>query len=182
KRNAPERAPRAPEQAPFFLPTTEGLQPRFDLERKEAGDNGEKQEPLDRTRISTIEALSGLARTLYQAEETLNFALVVEYLKGLNPSAVDLEIRTLPVTDNLRAVRAFLRAVTVQLRSKREFELVQAYLQVFLGVYADVIKENAGELEAPLSELRAECRAQWSTVDGLIRYSACMVDFMRTSK
>ncbi|KAJ2780940.1 rRNA-processing protein utp21 [Coemansia interrupta] len=181
KRNAPERAPRAPEQAPFFLPTTEGLQPRFDLERKEPGD-GDEQAPVDRTRISTIEALSGLARTLYQAEESLNFGLVVEYLKGLSPSAVDLEIRTLPVTDNLRAVRAFLRAVTVQLRSKREFELAQAYLQVFLGVYADVIKENSGELEAPLRELRAECRAQWSTVDGLIRYSACMVDYMRTSK
>ncbi|KAJ2872547.1 rRNA-processing protein utp21, partial [Coemansia asiatica] len=91
-------------------------------------------------------------------------------------------IRTLPVTDDLKAVKAFIRATTAQLGSKRDFELAQAYLQVFLNVFADIIKENAAELEDPLNALSKECRKQWNTVDGLIRYSACMVDFMRSSK
>ncbi|KAJ2696905.1 rRNA-processing protein utp21 [Coemansia sp. IMI 203386] len=181
KRNAPERAPKAPEQAPFFLPTTEGLTPHFDLDADQKLDT-DQNKPVERTKISTVSALSGLARALYRSQETMNSALVFEYLKELNPSAVDIEIRTLPVTDDLRAVKAFIMATTVQLASKRDFELVQAYLQVFLNVFADIIKENSAELEDLLNALGKECRKQWNTVDGLIRYSACMVDFMRTSR
>ncbi|KAI7834490.1 Utp21 specific WD40 associated putative domain-containing protein [Kickxella alabastrina] len=180
KRNAPERAPKAPELAPFFLPTVEGLAPRFDLEAKT--DDGAEQKPVDRTKISTVSAQSGLARALYRAQETMAFNAVFEYLKKLNPSAIDLEIRTLPLNDNLKAVKAFIRASTAQLQSKRDFELVQAYLQVFLSVFADIIKENSAEIEPLLKTLRKECKSQWNTVDGLIRYSACMVEFMRTSK
>ncbi|KAJ1645421.1 rRNA-processing protein utp21, partial [Coemansia asiatica] len=187
KRNAPERAPKAPEQAPFFLPTTEGLTPHFDIEalsadRKGGSDGNEDSKPIERTKISTVSALSGLARALYRSQETMHYAPVFEYLKELNPSAADIEIRTLPVTDDLKAVKAFIRATTAQLGSKRDFELAQAYLQVFLNVFADIIKENAAELEDPLNALSKECRKQWNTVDGLIRYSACMVDFMRSSK
>ncbi|KAJ2835623.1 rRNA-processing protein utp21 [Coemansia sp. 'formosensis'] len=178
KRNKPEMAPKAPELAPFFLPTVPGTEPRFDLEAK----TDESEKPVERSRISTASAVSGLARALYRAQETLAYAAVFDYLKELNPSAIDLELRTLPVDDDLRAVKAFVQACTAHLRSKRDFELVQAYLQVFLNVFGDIIKANAEELEHLLVELRKESRAQWSTVDGLIRYSACMVEFMRTSK
>ncbi|KAJ2331593.1 rRNA-processing protein utp21 [Coemansia sp. RSA 2673] len=112
----------------------------------------------------------------------MSYAAVFEYLKELNPSAIDLELRTLPVDDNLRAVKAFIQASTAHLRSKRDFELVQAYLQVFLNVFGDIIKANTEDLEPLLVELRKESKSQWSTIDGLIRYSACMVEFMRTSK
>ncbi|KAJ2823233.1 rRNA-processing protein utp21, partial [Coemansia furcata] len=178
KRNKPEMAPKAPELAPFFLPTVPGTEPRFDLEAK----TDEVEKPVERSRISTVSAVSGLARALYRAQETLAYSAVFDYLKELNPSAIDLELRTLPVDDDLRAVKAFVQACTAHLRSKRDFELVQAYLQVFLNVFGDIIKANAEELEPLLVELRKESRAQWSTVDGLIRYSACMVEFMRTSK
>ncbi|KAJ2450150.1 rRNA-processing protein utp21 [Coemansia sp. RSA 2424] len=182
KRNKPELAPKAPELAPFFLPTVLGTEPRFDLEAKTDNKDGAENKPVERSRISTASAVSGLVRALYRGQETMSFAAVYEYLKELNPSAIDLEIRTLPVDDDLRAVKAFIQASTAQLRSKRDFELVQAYLQVFLNVFGDIIKANTESLEPLLVELRKESRSQWSTIDGLIRYSACMVEFMRTSK
>ncbi|KAJ2687947.1 rRNA-processing protein utp21 [Coemansia spiralis] len=180
KRNKPEQAPKAPELAPFFLPTVLGTEHRFDLEAKTESKDGDK--PIERSRISTASAVSGLVRALYRGQETMSFAAVFDYLKELNPSAIDLELRTIPVDDDLRAVKAFIQACTAHLRSKRDFELVQAYLQVFLNVFGDIIKANAEELESLLVELRKESKSQWSTVDGLIRYSACMVEFMRTSK
>ncbi|KAJ2002216.1 rRNA-processing protein utp21, partial [Coemansia thaxteri] len=183
RRNMPEQAPKAPELAPFFLPTVLGTEPRFDLVSKAEGNaEGKDDAPLERSRISTVSAVSGLVRALYRGQETMSFGPVYEYLKALNPSAIDLEIRTLPVDDDLRAVKAFIQASTAQLRSKRDFELVQAYLQVFVNVFGDIIKANTEELEPLLVELRKESKAQWGTIDGLIRYSACMVEFMRNSK
>ncbi|KAJ1964328.1 rRNA-processing protein utp21 [Dipsacomyces acuminosporus] len=182
KRNMPERAPKAPEQAPFFLPSLEGVEHRFDIDAQPKDSAKESDEPVERTGISTASAQSGLARALYHAQETLDYRPVFDYLKQLNPSAVDLEIRTLPMDDSLRAIKSFVQAMASQLRSKRDFELVQAYVKVFLDVFADIVKANADDLGPLLAELRRECKSQWSTVDGLIRYSACMVEFMRTSK
>ncbi|KAJ2511256.1 rRNA-processing protein utp21 [Coemansia sp. RSA 2049] len=188
KRNAPQKPAQAPEQAPFFLPTAEGVEHRFDFgvsaatespQQQGEGENGTEQSKI----ISTASAQSGLARALYRAEETTTASTAVfDYLKALNPSAIDVEIRTLPLDDGLSALKAFIRAATAQLQSKRDFELVQAYIQVFLNVFADVIKANVDELEPLLVALRCESRAQWATIDGLVRYSACMVDYMRSSK
>ncbi|KAJ1667854.1 rRNA-processing protein utp21 [Coemansia sp. RSA 1813] len=186
KRNAPQKPPQAPEKAPFFLPTAEGVEHRFDIGAS-ASNASKKEDELDspdeRSRIiSTASAQSGLARMLYRAEETMAYEEVFEYLKKLGPSAIDIEIRTLPLDDGLKAVKAFFKASTAQLRSKRDFELAQAYVQVFLGVFSDIIKSNVDELEPLLVELRRESKTQWATVDELVRYSACMVEYMRTSK
>ncbi|KAJ2162414.1 rRNA-processing protein utp21 [Coemansia sp. RSA 552] len=180
KRNEPEKAPRVPEQAPFFLPTVSGVEHRFDLGAGDSAAEGASEAGPQSKIISVAASESTLARILYGAQETMSFGVVFDYLKELNPSAIDVEIRTLPVDEDLRALKAFIRATTAQLQSKRDFELAQAYLQVFLNVFADVIRANAGELEPLLAELRSQAQEQWGTVDKLIRYSACMVDFMRS--
>ncbi|KAJ2550053.1 rRNA-processing protein utp21 [Coemansia sp. RSA 1933] len=180
KRNAPQKPPQAPEQAPFFLPSAAGVEHRFDLDAPPPVGQ-DAAEPKSKI-VSTASAQSALARALYRAEETMAYEGALAYLGPLGPSAIDVEIRTLPLDDNLRAVKAFMRAATAQLQSKRDFELAQAYVHVFLGVFADIIKANMLELEPLLVELRAVSRAQWATVDGLVRYSACMVEYMRTSK
>ncbi|KAJ2392926.1 rRNA-processing protein utp21 [Coemansia sp. RSA 2559] len=184
KRNAPQRPPQAPEHAPFFLPTAEGVEHRFDFgapaDRPAAAPSPDAQQQSKI--VSTASAQSGLARMLIRAQEAQTHNGVFDYLKQLAPSAVDVEIRTLPLDDGLKTVGAFIRAATAQLRSKRDFELAQAYVHVFLGVFADVIKANIHALEPLLADLRKESRAQWASVDGLVRFSACMVEYMRSSK
>ncbi|KAJ2794578.1 rRNA-processing protein utp21 [Coemansia guatemalensis] len=183
KRNMPEKAPRVPEQAPFFLPTVEGVEHRFDLsDNRQGSADSTTDAATEGSKILSVTSENALTRILYSTQDTQEYKAVFDYLMELNPSAIDVEIRTLPVDDELRAIKAFVRAATAQLNSKRNFELTQAYLQVFLNVFGDVIRENAAELEPLLVELRKESKAQWSTVDGLIRYSACMVEFMRGSK
>ncbi|PIA17099.1 YVTN repeat-like/Quino protein amine dehydrogenase [Coemansia reversa NRRL 1564] len=183
KRNMPEKAPRVPEQAPFFLPTVEGVEHRFDLDdNRQSGADSTADAASEKSKILNVTSENALTRILYGTQDELEFEAVFNYLMKLNPSAIDFEIRTLPVDDDLRAIKAFIRATIAQLHSKRNFELTQAYLQVFLNVFGDIIRENAAELENILKELRKESRAQWNTVDGLIRYSACMVEFMRGSK
>ncbi|KAJ2829200.1 rRNA-processing protein utp21 [Coemansia erecta] len=183
KRNMPEKAPQAPEQAPFFLPTVASVEHQFDFGADgNSSANAREGADIDGSKLISVTSESQLARILYRAHETMAYSTVFGYLKELNPSAIDVEIRTLPVDDELKAIKTFMRATTAQLQSKRDFELAQAYLQVFIAIFADIIKANAHELEPLLAELRKELQTQWTTVDSLIRYSACMVEFMRTSK
>ncbi|KAJ1745107.1 rRNA-processing protein utp21 [Coemansia sp. RSA 1591] len=177
KRNMPEKPAQVPELAPFFLPTTMSVEHQFDFGTSDAANI-----PTDPTssKLISVSSESQLARILYNAHTTRVYAPVFEYLKTLNPSAIDVEIRSLPVDDQLKALKAFVCATTCQLKSKRDFELAQAYLHVFIAVFTDIIKANARELEPLLAELRNELKAQWDTVDNLIRYSACMIEFMRT--
>ncbi|KAJ2182953.1 rRNA-processing protein utp21 [Coemansia sp. RSA 551] len=177
KRNMPEKPAQVPELAPFFLPTTMSVEHQFAFGTSDAANI-----PTDPTssKLISVSSESQLARILYNAHTTRVYAPVFEYLKTLNPSAIDVEIRSLPVDDQLKALKAFVCATTCQLKSKRDFELAQAYLHVFIAVFTDIIKANARELEPLLAELRNELKAQWDTVDNLIRYSACMIEFMRT--
>ncbi|KAJ2529248.1 rRNA-processing protein utp21, partial [Coemansia sp. RSA 1933] len=104
KRNAPQKPPQAPEQAPFFLPTAAGVEHRFDLDAPPPVGQ-DAAEPTSKI-VSTASAQSALARALYRAEETMAYEGALAYLGPLGPSAIDVEIRTLPLDDNLRAVKA----------------------------------------------------------------------------
>ncbi|KAJ1740992.1 rRNA-processing protein utp21 [Coemansia sp. RSA 1086] len=175
KRNQPEKPPQAPEQAPFFLPST--------TEQHFVPTEQDQVDDAPDTKFLSVTSESQLARLLHQAyEDSSVFSKVFKHLRELGPSAVDVEIRTLPVDDELRALKAFILTLTAQLQSKRDFELVQSFLHVFLSVFSDVIRANATELEPLLVSLRRESQLQWASVDRLIRYSTCMVEFMRSSK
>jgi U3 small nucleolar RNA-associated protein 21 len=56
-RNKPKEAPKAPESAPFFLPTLPGTETRFDLastlenDRKKMGENGQNKEDTKNRRL-----------------------------------------------------------------------------------------------------------------------------------
>lgn len=78
------------------------------------------------------------------------------YAKSLLPAAVDLELRSLVTLDVLHS---FIHALTQRLRSHRDFEAVQTYLNVFTRMHGDVLIENAelrGELEMLLKVQKKE--------------------------
>ncbi|KLJ09173.1 hypothetical protein EMPG_15402 [Blastomyces silverae] len=76
----------------------------------------------------------------------------IAYLKSLPPAKADLEIRSLDpgllsgsrhgATNELVA---FVQALTAQLRTRRDFELVNAWMAVFLRVHGDVVDVDGGE-------------------------------------
>lgn len=78
------------------------------------------------------------------------------YAKSLSPAAADLEIRSLGTVQDLSL---FLRALSQRLKSRRDFEAVQTYLNVFLRVHGEMLVSNAeirGDLDAFLSLQRQE--------------------------
>lgn len=72
------------------------------------------------------------------------------FAKSLSPAAVDLEIRSLVAVQDLSL---FLNALAQRLKSRRDFEAVQTYLNLFLRVHGEMLIQSTelrGDLEALL--------------------------------
>lgn len=172
-RNKPKEPPKAPEAAPFFLPTVQGLETRFDVDAARKTD----EEPLSARLAPSASFLeSEFVRRLAKEDEDGDYAAFFEYIKALSPSAVDLEIRSLVSLDHLAA---FLSALLGRLRSHRDFEAVQAFLSVFLNVHGDVLIANS-ELCSLLERLEKEQKREAGRLQELISYSLGTLAFLRS--
>lgn len=74
-------------------------------------------------------------------------ATPLQLLKDMGPSAIDTELRALAPDMNgtLEQMQAFLRMIGAMLDSKRDFDLAQAYLALFLKV-----RQASGTVRRPL--------------------------------
>lgn len=97
------------------------------------------------------------------------------YAKALSPAAMDLELRSLV---SLEAMRMFLRALTHRLRSHRDFEAVQTFMNVFLRVHGDVLVANA-ELLHDLETLAEAQRKESERLLELLASSLGTLGFVR---
>ncbi|KLT38876.1 putative WD-repeat protein [Cutaneotrichosporon oleaginosum] len=169
-RNKPKEPPKAPEAAPFFLPTVSGLEPKFDLPAKQVEEASARFAPA----ATFLE--SEFTRRLAREDEDGDYTAFFEYMKALSPSAVDLEIRSLVSLDHLGA---FMAALLGRLRSHRDFEAVQAFLAVFLNVHGDVLIANA-ELRGTLERLDAAQKKEGARLAELLSYSLGTLSFLRS--
>ena len=78
---------------------------------------------------------------------------------------MDVELRSLVSLDSMRL---FIGALTCRLRSHRDFEAVQAFMNVFLRMHGDVLASNQ-ELR---SELRLLAEAQRKESEKLLELLA----------
>ncbi|ODO10103.1 hypothetical protein I350_02331 [Cryptococcus amylolentus CBS 6273] len=173
QRNKPKEAPKAPEKAPFFLPTVSGLETRFDLSGVDA--NKDEQDKGQRLGLAGDWLESDFTRKLSAEKEEGDYNSFFEYIKALSPSSLDLEIRSLVSLDHLAT---FLNALTQRLKSHRDFEAVQAILSVFLKVHGDVLIAN-GEVKGALQELRNEQGRESKRLRELVGYTLGTLGFLR---
>lgn len=170
QRNKPQQPPKAPEQAPFFLPQVQGLETRFDLD---AGKEG--VDAAAPTAMQDLFAESEFTRRLGKEDAEGNYQLFFEYIKGLSPAAIDLEIRSLL---SLQHLESFLRALIGRLRSNRDFEAIQAFISVCVSVHGDIMVSNE-ELQATLEELLQAQEAESKRLMELISFSLGTLSFVR---
>jgi U3 small nucleolar RNA-associated protein 21 len=180
-RNKPKEAPKAPEKAPFFLPSVgqdkadDALAPLT-------------QDPTSRISSSALASRSSAAtstnqftRFLAQAEQTSEYTSLLTYLSSLPPSAADIAIRTLDTTEPYTEPRTFIQALTARLRERRDYELVQAWMSVFLRLHGDVVVREA-ELVGELRKWQEEAKRERERVGGLVGYSVGVVGWVRSAR
>jgi U3 small nucleolar RNA-associated protein 21 len=104
----------------------------------------------------------------------------ISYLKSLSPSAADLEIRSLNPRGESELV-SFVNALTSRLKQKRDYELVQAWMSVFLRLHSDNIANNA-ELMPCLKRWREEQLREGGRLGDLIGYCSGVIEFLRSPR
>ncbi|GAA5843467.1 hypothetical protein JCM9279_000759 [Rhodotorula babjevae] len=180
-RNKPKEAPKAPERAPFFLPTLPGVDTRFDFGAAAAGDKDKNVEAgsatdkrkLDFAMGSSIE--TEFVRRMMSEKRDGSYQGFFEYLKSLSPSNVDLEIRSLATIPHLDS---FLHALLQRLRSHRDFEACQTFLAVFLRVHGDLLVSNH-ETRGALEAIQAEQKKEAERLIDLTHYNLGTLAFLR---
>ncbi|KAF9940858.1 hypothetical protein BGZ65_005881 [Modicella reniformis] len=163
-RNKSKEAPKVPEKAPFFLGTLPGVEPKFvatkqDEERAHLTNtkvirmNKLRPETVFMTLLKTGHATTTTTRRVVnegQKDERQKTVVVMEsdysaffdHLKTLNPSGVDFELRSMSLDKDFAELRYFLEAIEYLLRIRRDFELAEAYLNLFLKIHGDVLVAN----------------------------------------
>ncbi|KAI0748597.1 Utp21-domain-containing protein [Daedaleopsis nitida] len=176
QRNKPKEPPKQPEKAPFFLPTLPGVEHRFAVDDAQKAKEDAKK-PTKRLQRAAGETESVFYKKLVEAHESqsVDYEDFFGYAKALSPAAMDLELRSLVSLD---ALRMFLRALAQRLRSHRDFEAVQTFMNVFLRMHGDVFVSNA-EVRRDLEMLAQAQRKESERLLELLASSLGTLGFVR---
>lgn len=175
QRNKPKEPPQAPEKAPFFLPSLDSAKAH---EPPKAEQNQNTLAERSRiTRMDRAATASQFTSALQATRQSSNYAPFIEHLKTLSPSTADIEIRSL----NPKELVPFVSALTYQLRSKRDYELVQAWMAVFLRIHGDAVPRNAG-LRQALVEWREWQGREGKRLGDLVGFCGGVLGFVRSGR
>ncbi|CAG8566492.1 3528_t:CDS:10 [Paraglomus brasilianum] len=178
-RNKPKEPPKAPEKTPFFLPTLPGVDHKFVPVSKETN-NEEKLKSDSRVlHLSDIRLETEFVKKMKVAYETKDYGDFFDYVKTLNPANIDFELRSLSMEDDFADLRMFLEAIQSRLKTKKDFELVQSYLNHFLKIHGDVVIANFSVLGDPIRAILTEHKKEWHRIEELLHYNLCLLDFFR---
>lgn len=184
-RNKPKEAPKAPEKAPFFLPSVGQNQIQGVDDNAAASTDQDSKSRISSSalasRSSAATATDQFSRHLAHATETAEYAPLLSHLASLPPSAADIAIRTLDTTEPYTELRTFVEALTARLQERRDYELVQAWMSVFLRLHGDIVVKDA-ELVGQLKTWQDEAKRERERVGGLVGYSVGVVGWVRSAR
>lgn len=175
-RNKPKEPPKPPEKAPFFLPSLEASKPAPAITQ----DRESKVTPAERSRIMQLDRTSTespFTVTLRSGTQMSTYAAFIDHLKTLPPSAADIEIRSL----NPNELVPFVAALTWRLRQRRDYELVQAWMAVFIKIHGESVSVDAGLMES-LKNWRVEQAEEGRRLGDLVGYCGGVVGFLRSAR
>lgn len=210
QRNKPKEPPKAPERAPFFLGSVSqptGPEPGNAEDGITAQETKSRIFKLDHSRSQeafTAKLLEGAAsgncrfcrfpscHPLSLAESNARADdRFIEHLKSLSPSHADLELRSLRMGDSDGEVEGegdqpnelllFVRAMTARLAARRDYELTQAWMAVFLRLHFEPAMGNEMLLDA-LGQWKKQQEIERNRLDDLVSYCSGVVGFLRSPR
>lgn len=134
---------------------------------------------------------SSTSRFLLSGHDSGNFDSLIEHLKSLSPARADLEIRSLDprARDGFSELSAFVNALTDRLKLRRDFELVNAWMAVFLKIHADTVAlYSHGDqpehrlLQSALKSWSHEQQQEGKRLAELVGYCRGVVGFLRSAR
>uniref|UniRef100_A0AC35UGH9 Utp21 domain-containing protein n=1 Tax=Rhabditophanes sp. KR3021 TaxID=114890 RepID=A0AC35UGH9_9BILA len=132
ERNKPTAAITKPKNAPFFLPT---IQTMNGFEFAKIEDNSGEREIAVAKKRQNLELMTSFAAQLVECDGGELFEKTFNELKEMTVSSIEYQLKTLPYS----ALSKFFQMMTLQLKTKHQFELVEYYV-------ATVMKNHRSQL------------------------------------
>ncbi|KAM9329979.1 WD repeat-containing protein 36 [Gastrophryne carolinensis] len=176
RRNKPKEPPKVPKSAPFFIPTVPGLVPRFGSEAQE------EQSQSKVVNLGVLQQKSVFYVQLEVAFDQQNYEVPLKTIKEMGPSSIDTELRNLAPEGggSVEVMQSFLRMISKMLDTKRDFELAQAYLALFLKIHLRLISSEPKLLEE-MSTLSSQLEDTWWHMQILFNQSLCVLNYMKSA-
>uniref|UniRef100_A0A8C2DGH9 WD repeat domain 36 n=1 Tax=Cyprinus carpio TaxID=7962 RepID=A0A8C2DGH9_CYPCA len=176
KKNKPKEPPKLPKAAPFFIPTIPGLVPQFALPSTPSE---------DQSKIVNLGVLAQKSTFYLQLEKALDnnsYEEPVKLLRELGPSAIETELRALSpdMGGEVRVMQSFLKMISSILQSKRDFDLAQAYLALFLKLHLRFIADQP-ELMEEAESVSAHLEEMWMSTQTLLNQNICLLSYIKSA-
>uniref|UniRef100_A0A8C1RED1 WD repeat domain 36 n=1 Tax=Cyprinus carpio TaxID=7962 RepID=A0A8C1RED1_CYPCA len=168
--------PKLPKAAPFFIPTIPGLVPQFALPSTPSE---------DQSKIVNLGVLAQKSTFYLQLEKALDnnsYEEPVKLLRELGPSAIETELRALSpdMGGEVRVMQSFLKMISSILQSKRDFDLAQAYLALFLKLHLQFIADQP-ELMEEAESVSAHLEEMWMSTQTLLNQNICLLSYIKSA-
>jgi U3 small nucleolar RNA-associated protein 21 len=180
RRNRAREPIKQPEKAPFFLPAlNDPTKTREGAEQAAPVPLRSTEQPKSRIlRFDDHHTESEFTKLLQAAssEEAL-----IAHLLTLSPSQLDYSLRTMSLLAPFTEPLNFVRMLTAHLRSKKDFELVQAWMLAFLRIQQDWLVQVRDEedVERVMREWEEVHRLERERVGNLVGYVGGVLGFIR---
>ncbi|KAK9293293.1 hypothetical protein L1049_021285 [Liquidambar formosana] len=193
-RNKPIEPPKKPEKAPFFLPSIPSLTGEILFKSGESfnEEKDTKGKEMEKIRTKTELPPSQFLQLLQSSAEMKNFSAFTDYIKGLSPSTLDMELRMLQIIDDddqqepdkrpeLFSIELLLDYFIHEVSCRNNFEFIQAVIRLFLKIHGETIRCQSKLQDKGRRLLEIQC-AVWQRVDKLFQSARCMVMFLSNSQ
>ncbi|XP_007486659.1 WD repeat-containing protein 36 isoform X2 [Monodelphis domestica] len=177
KKNKPKEPPKVPKSAPFFIPTVPGLVPKYLSSEQDTGSQQSKV-----INLGILAQKSDFCLKLEEGLSTNKYESPLNVLKELGPSAIEIELRSLSPEcgGSVKLMQSFLKMIGAMLTTKRDFELAQAYLGLFLKLHLKILPSEAVLLEE-MTALSSQLEETWIHLQSLFNQSLCVLNFIKSA-
>ena len=178
RRNRAREPIKAPEKAPFFLPSlkdsTKVREGVIDIPVAVTSNDVPKSHIL---RFQDQRVESEFTRLLYSNQSDA----LIQHLTTLTPSQLDYSLRTMNLLSPFTEPVNFVSAMTAHLKTRQDFELVQAWMLAFLRIQQDWLVQvrDEEEIRNVIKEWEEVHRVERERIGNVVGYVGGVLGFIR---
>ncbi|XP_010263396.1 PREDICTED: WD repeat-containing protein 36 [Nelumbo nucifera] len=193
-RNKPIEPPKKPEKAPFFLPSVPSLSGEISFKPSEpaAEEKDRKVGELENSKRKFDLPASQFVQLLQSSAEGKNFSPFTDYIKGVSPSTLDMELRMLQIIDDedqqepekrpeLFFIELLLDYFIYEISRGDNYDFIQALLRLFLKIHGETVRRQV-KLQDKARKLLEVHSPTWQRMDKMFQSARCMITFLSNSQ
>ena len=102
-------------------------------------------------------------------------------MKTMGPSAIDIEVRSMSeeMGGSVELLQTFLQFILYLLTTKKNFEIANAYLALFLKLHGDTVSQEETLIEQ-LEKIKEMQSLAWTNLETHLNKNLCLVSYLKS--